>query len=137
MNGVAHEEGRVRGVLPLWTLPMNGPCGNGSKSRRARRFAIRLGVRYRPEGHEEWYEGQIENISESGVLFETEFVLPVNTLIEFKFLLPPTIPDRLSAEVFCRGQIVRTVLPSEERSIPAVAATIASYYFRRPCLSCT
>ncbi len=127
----------VQGGGVLSTLLMNGACGNSSRSQRARRFAIRLSVRYRTEGHVEWYKGQVENISESGVLFETEHVLPVNTPIEFKFLLPPTMPDMLSAEVLCRGHIVRTVPVSKERSISAVAATIASYCFRRPSLSST
>jgi len=108
------------------------PC----KSRRAQRFAIRMGVRYRHEGDEEWHDGQIENISESGLLFEAERVLPVNTPIEFKFSLPVTLPDEVSAEVVCRGEIVRTLSTSDERTMPAVAATIASYRFQRPCLSC-
>jgi hypothetical protein len=105
------------------------------KSRRAQRFAIRLSVRYRPEGRVEWYEGQIDNISESGVLFETERPLAVHTPIEFVFLLPATIRDELSAEVVCRGRIVRTVSTSEEHDMPGVAATIASYRFERRSFS--
>lgn len=101
------------------------------KSRRAQRFPIRLGVRYRPVGHEEWYEGESENISVSGVLFETERPFAVSTPIELRFLLPATMSDELSAEVVCRGEIVRTVPTSEERNIPAVAATIRAYRFRR------
>jgi PilZ domain len=100
------------------------------KSRRAERFPIRLGVRYRAAGNEEWYEGDIENISVSGVLFETERPLAVSTPIELRFLLPATM-DELSAEVVCRGQIVRTVPTSKGRKIPAVAATIRAYRFRR------
>ena len=116
---------------------MSSPCGGAipGKIRRAQRFSIRLGVRYRPEGHEQWYEGQIENISELGVLFETERSLAVSTPIEFKFLLAATNSDELAAEVVCRGKIVRTVPTSADRTIPSLAATIAAYHFRRRGLS--
>ncbi len=106
-----------------------------AKSERARRYAIPLPVRYRPNGYESWYEGRIENISESGLLFEADRAIAIDTPVEIRFVLPATMPDEQPAELVCRGKIVRTVPTSEKRSIPALAATIASYHFRRPGFS--
>lgn len=106
-----------------------------TRSERARRYPIRLPIRYRSNGHETWHEGRIENISESGVLFEADHAIAIDTRVELRFVLPATMPDEDPAELVCHGKIVRTVPTSEERSIPALAATIATYHFWRRGLS--
>ena len=105
------------------------------KSQRAHRYPIRVPVRYRSSGHKEWHEGKIENISRSGLLFEAEHAVAADTRVEMRFFLPETMSVEHPAEVVCRGKIVRTVPTSERRGTPALAATIATYRFRRRGLS--
>lgn len=96
---------------------------------RATRFALQLPLRYRAIGESGWHEGLTENISRSGVLFHAEDLLQIATPLEITFTLPA---KNRSPEVFCRGQVVRTVPPSGSSDRPALAATIADYQFLRP-----
>ena len=96
---------------------------------RARRFALHLSVRYRPVGAPEWIEGEIENISRSGVLFWTEHLLDMDTPLEMSFGLGEGAG---ASRVICRGRIVRTVLPRGRQTPPGLAATISRYRFIRP-----
>jgi hypothetical protein len=90
---------------------------------RARRFSLRLPVRYRPVGKTGWSEGTTENISRSGVLFRTAEILEVDTPIEMRVALPVgSLP-----EMVCTGRIVRTVSPSGYEGRPGVAAAITHY----------
>jgi|SRR6516164_9024715 len=104
-------------------------------SQRAHRSHICLPVRYRPSGTDAWHEGRVENISESGMLFEAEHLIAVNTPVEMRFVPQATMFVESPAEIVCHGKIVRRVLPSEKQSTPALAATIATYRFRRRVLS--
>lgn len=99
----------------------------GGGAGRARRFPFALPVQYRPVGDTAWHDGQMENISRSGVLFRTPAVLDVDTEVDICFVLP--LP-RARPAVLCRGRVVRTVLPAEGRP-PGLAVTIARYRFRR------
>jgi len=101
------------------------------KSQRAHRYPIRVPVRYRSRGADTWHDGRIENISESGMLFEAEHPVAVNTPVEMTFVLPAT----MSAELICRGTIVRAVPTSRKRRPLTLAATIVTYRFRRQDLS--
>jgi hypothetical protein len=93
---------------------------------RARRFALHLDVRYRSIGAVQWYEGRIENISRSGVLFWTDHPLEVDTRLEMTFVLP-LIGN--PPGVVCRGRIVRTVPPNGQQAPSGLAATISAYRF--------
>lgn len=93
---------------------------------RARRYAVDLALRYRSVGATEWHSGHIANLSRSGVLFWTKHLLPVDTPLEMRFVLP--LGDTPPA-IVCRGRIVRTVLPRGRRAPPGLAATIAAYRF--------
>ena len=97
---------------------------------RAQRFAIQMLLRYQKVGGEAWFEGRIENISRSGVLFRTEHVLEPRTAVRMSFNLPVSIGDDGPSEVFCRGSVVRTV-PATESKLPGVAAAIRSYLIVR------
>jgi PilZ domain len=97
-------------------------------SQRARRFPLPLPLRYRSIGGTQWRDGQVENISRSGVLFRADHLLAVDTPLEISFVLP--VGDRPG--VVCRGRVVRTVPPSADAAPPGLAATIASYHFLRP-----
>jgi PilZ domain len=52
---------------------------------RALRRELRLPLRYRREGHEEWHPGETINISESGLLFSSNELLEVDARLEITF----------------------------------------------------
>jgi hypothetical protein len=98
---------------------------------RAPRFPIHTQLRYRPSGETAWREGITENISRTGVLFRAEQIVTVNTPVEMSFLLPVEVGGEEGAAVFCRGMIVRTVLPPAHDAAPALAARILEYALQR------
>ena len=93
---------------------------------RADRFQMALPVRYRSLPERTWHEGQIENISGSGVLFRTAVPLAAATAVEMMFFLPAIAPQP-SASVRCRAEVVRTAPPEPPDTRPAVAVAIRRY----------
>lgn len=57
---------------------------------RARRFSLHFALRYHRVAEMRWREGLTENISRSGVLFRTDGVVEVGTLLEMAFELAGT-----------------------------------------------
>jgi len=98
---------------------------------RARRFPIQTVVHYRAVGEEGWREGRTDNISESGILFQTAQVLPTNTRIEMRLTLPVAVAGLRTPEIVCRGRVVRSLPPDSSRPVPALAATITVYRIKR------
>lgn len=98
---------------------------------RAQRFVIPMPLRYRRSGEEGWQEGRVENISRSGVLFEPAQLMQVKEPVEMSFQLPVEVGGASGAEVFCVGEIVRTVLPAASDARPGLAAKIVDYRFTR------
>lgn len=105
---------------------------------RASRFPIRTPISYRPEGDEDWQVGETENISRSGVLFNSKDLLEVNTALEMTFPLPTEIKSDATtgrteggAVVLCRGHIVRTVLTPASDSPGRMAATFSDYLMEK------
>ena len=74
---------------------------------RARRLKVNLPVRYRGKNLSTWYEGSIQNISQSGLMFWGPQQLPANALIEMIFEMPEEIPGQKNSSVLCQGRIVR------------------------------
>jgi hypothetical protein len=99
---------------------------------RAQRFVAELQLRYRETGTVPWYGGRTENISSSGVLFRAEQGLRPKTNIDMALTLPRVEPGEHSAEVLCRGVIVRAASERGIDSSPVLAASIADYRFARP-----
>jgi hypothetical protein len=99
---------------------------------RAPRFAIQMRLRYRPSGESKWWKGTIDNISRSGVLFRGEGYAQPNTHLEMSFVLPHEIFGVRSAEVLCRGVVVRSERPNGTEAFSALASTISHYRFIRP-----
>ena len=95
---------------------------------RAPRFDLRVPVRYRALGGDDWHEGSSENMSRTGLLFRTDRLLPVSTAVEMLVTLPVG-PG--GAEIRCRGSVVRAVPPASPDSLPALAATISNFRFLR------
>jgi len=98
---------------------------------RAVRFRLCLPLNYRPVGDPEWREGKSENISHSGVLFRGEDAPHIDTPVEIRLMLPATPSENGYPEVSCRGRVVRTIPPANDRSAPGVAVTFEHYEFER------
>jgi PilZ domain len=96
---------------------------------RARRLKLDLPLRYRVNKTSTWYEGIIENISQSGVLFNGPQELPVNALIEMVFEMPEEISGQKNSNVVCQGRVMRSKDPTKTEDRPVLAASIVDYKF--------
>ena len=97
---------------------------------RAQRFQLHLPLRYRRLGEAQWHVGKTENISRSGLLFQSDDVLQPNSQLEINLVLPAEIAGLAGTEVVCRGEVVRTVERQGESVSPALAARILQYHFQ-------
>ena len=97
---------------------------------RAQRFQLRLPLRYRRVGENQWHNGNTENISRSGMLFTTEELLQPHVQLEINLVLPAEIAGLSATEVVCRGEVVRTVEANGKTLSPALAARILQYHFQ-------
>ncbi|MGA7652909.1 MAG: WecB/TagA/CpsF family glycosyltransferase [Terracidiphilus sp.] len=83
-------------------------------TQRAKRYEVETAVRFRIRGEENWRDGVTGNISASGVLFRSDYIVKTSTPIEMKLELPLELRGEESAEVFRRGVIVRSAMCSTE-----------------------
>jgi PAS domain S-box-containing protein len=97
---------------------------------RAQRFKLNLPLKYRQIGQRDWRMGTTENISRSGLLFRAEELIAPNVQLEINLVLPAEIAGLASAEVMCRGEVVRTVEAETPSMSPALAAKILQYRFQ-------
>ena len=97
---------------------------------RAQRFNLHLPLKYRQLGEQNWRKGTTENISRSGMLFQAEEMIPANVQLEINLVLPVEIAGLSSAEVVCRGEVVRNLKPGESTGVPSLAAKILQYRFQ-------
>jgi PilZ domain-containing protein len=74
---------------------------------RARRLKMNAPVRYRGKNLTTWYEGVIQNISQSGVMFHGPQHLPVNALMELIFEMPEEISGQKNSSVLCQARLIR------------------------------
>ena len=96
---------------------------------RARRLKLDLPLRYRVKNLNVWSEGIIQNISQSGVLFEGPTELPVNALVEMVFEMPEEISGQKNSNVLCQGRIIRAKVGRANPDGSALAASILDYKF--------
>jgi hypothetical protein len=96
---------------------------------RARRLKLDIPLRYRVNKTSTWYEGIIENISQSGVLFNGPQQLPINALIEMVFEMPEEISGQKNSNVVCQGRVMRAKDAPEVEENGALAASIVDYKF--------
>jgi len=95
---------------------------------RARRLTLNLPLRYRVKNLRTWYEGAIENISQSGVLLRGPMALPANALVEMVFEMPEEISGQKNSNVLCQGRIIRSK-DAQDRDGAGMAASILDYKF--------
>ena len=103
-----------------------------SSNNRAKRFGIKVCLRYRLNGGSKWWKGTTENISRSGVLFRGEEFAEPKTPLEMTFTLPKDIFGARPAEVMCKGTVIWSERPRERGKLPILATTISQYRLIRP-----
>jgi hypothetical protein len=86
-------------------------------------------VRYRVKNLGSWYEGTIDNLSQSGVLFHGTQRFPNNTLVEMVFEMPEEISGQKNSSVLCQGRVTRSRETTEKADSTGLAATILDYKF--------
>lgn len=96
---------------------------------RARRLRLDSPVRYRVKNLGSWFEGVIDNLSQSGVLIQGPQQLPANTLIEMVFEMPEEISGQKNSNVLCQARITRSKEPKATGDIVSLAASILDYKF--------
>jgi PilZ domain len=96
---------------------------------RARRLKLQTPVRYRVKNLGSWYEGIIENLSQSGVLFQGPQHLPDNTIVEMMFEMPEEISGQKNSMVVCQGRIIRAKQAPKLAESVGLAASILDYKF--------
>jgi len=129
VRAVLDSTRHIAAVPPHVPLPAAAQAESLSAS-RAKRFYIRLPLRYRELGESEWHKGTTQNISRSGLLFAAEDTLQTHAELEISLVLPAEIAGLAPAEVVCRGEVVRAVAPGDNAIAPALAARILQYYFQ-------
>ena len=104
---------------------------------RARRLKLDLALRYRVNNTSTWHEGVVENLSQTGLLFEGPQQLPVNALIEMVFEMPEEISGQKNRNVLCQGRVIRSKETAEKETSEKdgkvlnalLAASIVDYKF--------
>jgi hypothetical protein len=99
------------------------------KKARARRIPNKTAMRYRQLGQTDWCEGLTFDISQSGVLFRADRSLEIHTPVEMTFAVPFEIAGKEGTVIFCRGEVVRTILPATCDGAPHLAAKILDEVF--------
>jgi hypothetical protein len=86
-------------------------------------------VRFRVKNVGSWLEGKIENISQSGVLFQGPQQMPVNALLEMVFEMPEEISGQKNSNVLCQARIIRSKEARDTDETFGLAASILDYKF--------
>ena len=108
----------------------------GAKAQRSRysemqgaaRFPVKLPVHIKSPGGES--DGETENISANGVLFNHDVDMPIGSTVDFTISLPAEVVGvEADVKVECHGRVVRN---TEEAGRRGVAVVIDTYHFERP-----
>ncbi len=92
---------------------------------RAERYALSLPARVRPVGHATWRDGDVVNVSRSGVLLCRGRFLPPGRSLDLVFGV--TDGAARTADVRCVAHVVRETHDGHGRAL--LAATIDQYVF--------
>jgi len=82
-------------------------------------------------GEKQWREGVVKSICISGVLIRTDNLLDQATAIEVGFALPVYLRGESTAEILCRGSVVRPSKCEEPDEAALMAAKIQHWRFLR------
>jgi hypothetical protein len=98
---------------------------------RAQRFPLHLPIQYRAKGSSQWYSGQTENISCSGVLFRCKYGLQQDAPIELVLPLPWLASQETRVKVVCNGRIARLRSLALQGERMEMAASFTRFRFVR------
>jgi hypothetical protein len=87
---------------------------------RARRFCLRLPLRYRAAGERGWHRGITENVSCSGVLLRGRRIPQAASMLELLLPVPSELAGSAQLMVLCRGRIARVV----QRRLPLFPSSV-------------
>lgn len=73
---------------------------------RASRVSLRVPIRYRAGNNDQWFESDVVNVSESGVLFGPTDLLE-GMRVEMILSIPQAIGRLPPGQLFCVGEVVR------------------------------
>ena len=96
---------------------------------RARRFEVRMNLRYRPNETGGWQEGATENISRSGLLFRSQTLLKRGTPFQMILTVHSEKAGQRPVHVACLGTIVRMVPRESAEASNLFAARFVDYEF--------
>jgi len=99
---------------------------------RARRLYVQIPLKYRQMGIEDWCSAMVRNISQSGLMFETDQLLPASIDLEMIFEMPLEITGQPNSRVFCRGQVKRSKLSANQPTVSQIGVAISGYSFLHP-----
>ena len=124
---------RIKRVEPSMPEPTVGHSRSHTKRPswvpRARRLKLQIPLSYRTRNLGTWSEGTIENISQSGVLFQGPEALPLNGLVEMVFEMPEVISGQKKSKVLCQGRIIRSKEGRDPAKLMVLVAAILDYKF--------
>ena len=116
-------------LVPAQAITDRPPKGRLSRSLR---YRVRIPVRYRVAGVSDWEVGLTQDISRTGLLFETRHPNPFvptaseRPSVEIRLELPSR--GRHSTEVVCRGHLARTTMPDAEEMPTRLAVAVTAYH---------
>lgn len=97
-----------------------------TKVRRAERFQLCLSMKYRAGGERKWREGQVQNISSSGVLFCSGVATVKDARLHLSIDLSRENPATRHGRIIAIGKVVRSYRHSDTgQSMTAVHMTSA------------
>ena len=121
------ESMRRLGPKPPEPVIIGAPLMKATRwSPRARRMRLSGPVRYREIGTNSWNDGELRNLSKSGLLFAGSCSLPQGTRIEVDLEMPSEICGSIGRQVLCAAQVVRT---GSGETANLCAAQIFDYVF--------
>src|SRR5690242_12989171 len=74
---------------------------------RAKRFPLRLPVKYRSVGDKRWFSGTTDNVSCSGMLIRGKHTLSPASKIEVMLSMPSQVAGEAQVVALCNGRVVR------------------------------
>lgn len=78
-------------------------------TKRSNRYVIRAPLQYRLRGERKWHPGISQNMSQSGILFESTTPLSPGSKIEIQVTLAPAFSTSKGSIIRCQGTIVRSI----------------------------
>lgn len=106
---------------PQWLRP-KGPVA------RQPRVNVQLPLYVRELNEFGWLRGTTQNLSRTGVLFQSERSVEVGKSVEMNFTPPADVWGGTPGTIYCRGKIVRSSPPIPPTRQSTVAAKILNYY---------